>query len=56
MTLITVFIRLTAIGDEAIQTLVEEVRGHMSALFKICEAIGMLDMVGPPRVALKSSC
>ena len=33
-------------SDEAVQILIDEVRGHMSALFKICEAIGMLDMVG----------
>ncbi|KAF1965024.1 hypothetical protein BU23DRAFT_520237 [Bimuria novae-zelandiae CBS 107.79] len=32
-------------SDEAVQTLIDEVRGHMSALFKICEAIAMLDML-----------
>ncbi|KAF2441187.1 hypothetical protein P171DRAFT_419370 [Karstenula rhodostoma CBS 690.94] len=32
-------------SDEAVQTLIEEVRGHMSVLFKICEAIAMLDML-----------
>ena len=37
--------KLTVAGDEAVQILIEEVRGHMSALFKICEAIAMLDMV-----------
>lgn len=37
---------LTYTGDEAIQALIEEVRGHMSVLFKIGEAIAMLDMVG----------
>lgn len=36
---------LIVAGDEAIQDLIDEVRGHMSALFKICEAIAMLDMV-----------
>ena len=36
---------LTVTGDEAVQTLIDEVRGHMSALFKVCEAIAMLDMV-----------
>lgn len=36
---------LTYIGDEAVQGLIEEVRGYMSQLFKICEAIAMLDMV-----------
>jgi DNA mismatch repair protein MSH4 len=40
--------QLTGAGDEAVQTLIEEVRGHMSALFKICEAIAMLDMVSSP--------
>ncbi|KAF2876499.1 muts domain V-domain-containing protein [Massariosphaeria phaeospora] len=32
-------------SDEAVQVLIEEVRGHMSMLFKICEAIAMLDML-----------
>lgn len=32
-------------SDEAVQALIEEVRGHMSQLFKICEAIAMLDMI-----------
>ncbi|KAK3197092.1 hypothetical protein GRF29_1536g554834 [Pseudopithomyces chartarum] len=32
-------------SDNAIQSLIEEVRSHMSVLFKICEAIGMLDML-----------
>ncbi|KAF2786890.1 hypothetical protein K505DRAFT_258914 [Melanomma pulvis-pyrius CBS 109.77] len=32
-------------SDEAVQTLIEEIRGHMSILFKICEAIAMLDMI-----------
>ncbi|KAF2280678.1 uncharacterized protein EI97DRAFT_367992 [Westerdykella ornata] len=31
--------------DEAVQGLIEEVRGYMSQLFKICEAIAMLDMI-----------
>lgn len=33
-------------GDQAVATLIEEVRSHMSILFKICEAIALLDMVG----------
>ncbi|PSN60591.1 hypothetical protein BS50DRAFT_604577 [Corynespora cassiicola Philippines] len=33
------------IGDNAVQSLIEEVRIHMSPLFKICEAIAMLDML-----------
>ncbi|KAF2649594.1 hypothetical protein K491DRAFT_668687 [Lophiostoma macrostomum CBS 122681] len=32
-------------SDEAIQALIEGARGHMSILFKICEAIAMLDMI-----------
>lgn len=32
-------------SDEAVQALIQEVRGHMSVLFKICEAIAMLDML-----------
>ncbi|KAF2759205.1 hypothetical protein EJ05DRAFT_510051 [Pseudovirgaria hyperparasitica] len=32
-------------SDKAIQDLIEELRGHMSILFKICEGISMLDMV-----------
>ncbi|KAF2266399.1 hypothetical protein CC78DRAFT_559437 [Lojkania enalia] len=32
-------------SDEAIQALIEEVRGQMSILFKICESIAMLDMI-----------
>ncbi|KAF1996096.1 DNA mismatch repair protein-like protein muts [Amniculicola lignicola CBS 123094] len=32
-------------SDEAVQVLIEEVRGQMSILFKICESIAMLDMI-----------
>lgn len=32
-------------GDQAIENLINEVRCHMSILFKICEAIALLDMV-----------
>jgi DNA mismatch repair protein MSH4 len=32
-------------SDELVQELTEEVRGHMSVLFKICESIAMLDMI-----------
>ncbi|KAF2744082.1 hypothetical protein M011DRAFT_489176 [Sporormia fimetaria CBS 119925] len=32
-------------SDEAVQGLIEDVRGNMSQLFKICEAIAMLDMI-----------
>ncbi|KAK3718865.1 MutS protein msh4 [Vermiconidia calcicola] len=32
-------------SDKAIQELISNVREHMSILFKICEAIGMLDML-----------
>ncbi|XP_014552268.1 hypothetical protein COCVIDRAFT_41517 [Bipolaris victoriae FI3] len=33
-------------GDEAVGDLTEQVRSHMSILFKVCEAVAMLDMVG----------
>ena len=33
------------LGDQAIDTLVEAIRGHMSVMFKICEAVGLLDMI-----------
>ena len=33
------------LSDKAIQTLIEEIREHMSKLFKICEAIALLDML-----------
>jgi len=36
---------LTALGDQAVENLIEEVRSHMSIMFKICEAVGLLDMV-----------
>jgi hypothetical protein len=36
---------LTETGDQAVGDLIEEVRGHMSLMFKICEAIALLDMV-----------
>lgn len=36
---------LTFQGDQAVATLIEEVRTHMSIMFKICEAIALLDMV-----------
>lgn len=32
-------------GDQAIDSLIEAVRGHMSVMFKICEAVGLLDMI-----------
>jgi DNA mismatch repair protein MSH4 len=32
-------------SDDVVQALIEEVRGYMSQLFKICEAISMLDML-----------
>ncbi|KAF1832898.1 hypothetical protein BDW02DRAFT_624773 [Decorospora gaudefroyi] len=31
-------------SDEAVEVLIEEVRSHMSIMFKICEAIALLDM------------
>ncbi|OAL53212.1 hypothetical protein IQ07DRAFT_561832 [Pyrenochaeta sp. DS3sAY3a] len=32
-------------SDQAVEGLIEEARSHMSVLFKICEAIALLDMV-----------
>ncbi|CAN9097875.1 unnamed protein product [Alternaria alternata] len=32
-------------GDEAVEALIDKVRSHMSIMFKICEAVAMLDMV-----------
>ncbi|ORY11225.1 DNA mismatch repair protein muts [Clohesyomyces aquaticus] len=32
-------------SDEAVQALIENIRGQMSILFKICESIAMLDMI-----------
>jgi len=46
---------LKSAGDEAVQILLQEVRKHMSALFKICEAIGMLDMVGYAQLNLNAT-
>ncbi|KAB2100972.1 MutS 4 [Alternaria gaisen] len=31
--------------DEAVETLIDKVHSHMSIMFKICEAVAMLDMV-----------
>ncbi|KAI9772293.1 MAG: MutS protein msh4 [Geoglossum simile] len=33
-------------GDKTIQELIENIRGEISALFRICEGVAMLDMVG----------
>lgn len=32
-------------SDKVVQELIADVRGHLSGLFKICESIGMLDMI-----------
>ncbi|OAG21112.1 hypothetical protein CC77DRAFT_987905 [Alternaria alternata] len=32
-------------SDEAVEALIDKVRSHMSIMFKICEAVAMLDMV-----------
>ncbi|KAH7077239.1 muts domain V-domain-containing protein [Paraphoma chrysanthemicola] len=32
-------------SDQAVEHLIEEVRGYMSILFKICEAVALLDMI-----------
>ncbi|KAF2854803.1 DNA mismatch repair protein-like protein MutS [Plenodomus tracheiphilus IPT5] len=32
-------------SDQAVEDLIEEVRSHMSVMFKICEAVSMLDMI-----------
>ncbi|KAJ4380241.1 MutS protein msh4 [Didymella sp. IMI 355093] len=32
-------------SDQAVDSLIEAVRSHMSVMFKICEAIGLLDML-----------
>ena len=34
-----------SLGDEAVEALIDKVRSHMSIMFKICEAVAMLDMV-----------
>lgn len=36
---------LPHLGDEAVESLIEGVRCHMSTMFKICEAVALLDMV-----------
>jgi hypothetical protein len=36
-------------GDQAVEDLIEEVRSHMSIMFKICEAVALLDMVSRHR-------
>lgn len=33
------------LSDGVVQALIEEIRGQMSVLFKICESIAMLDMI-----------
>ncbi|KAK8244011.1 DNA mismatch repair protein MutS [Phyllosticta capitalensis] len=33
------------LSNKAVQRLIEAVRGHMATLFKVCESIGMLDMI-----------
>lgn len=42
----TEFRLLTVKGDEAVQNLIQDLREHMSVLFKICEAVAMVDMLG----------
>ncbi|KAH3916053.1 hypothetical protein HBI56_038590 [Parastagonospora nodorum] len=32
-------------SDQAVENLIEEVRSHMSIMFKICEAVALLDMI-----------
>lgn len=32
-------------SDKAVHILIEQIRGHMSVLFKVCESIAMLDML-----------
>ncbi|KAJ4411101.1 MutS protein msh4 [Didymella pomorum] len=32
-------------SDQAVGSLIEAVRGHMAVMFKICEAVGLLDMI-----------
>jgi DNA mismatch repair protein MSH4 len=39
------FFVLMLSGDQAVEDLIEEVRCHMSIMFKICEAVALLDMV-----------
>jgi DNA mismatch repair protein MSH4 len=43
--ILSAFLLLTIPGDQAVENLIEEVRSHMSIMFKICEAVGLLDMV-----------
>ncbi|KAF2831995.1 DNA mismatch repair protein MutS [Ophiobolus disseminans] len=33
------------VGDQTVENLIEEVRSHMSIMFKICEAVALLDMI-----------
>ncbi|KAJ5064734.1 muts domain V-domain-containing protein [Bipolaris maydis] len=37
-------------SDEAVEDLTEQVRSHMSILFKVCEAVAMLDMATQPQL------
>jgi DNA mismatch repair protein MSH4 len=46
---------LTSPGDQAVEALIEEVRSHMSIMFKICEAIALLDMVRISQLHLSST-
>lgn len=32
-------------GDAAVQDLIDNIREHVPAMFKVCEAIAMLDMI-----------
>lgn len=32
-------------SDQTIQTLIDDIRGEISALFKVCESIAMMDMI-----------
>ncbi|KAF2710446.1 hypothetical protein K504DRAFT_481523 [Pleomassaria siparia CBS 279.74] len=36
---------IVLMSDDSVQALIEEIRSHMSILFKICEAVAMLDMI-----------
>jgi len=36
--------RLISTGDTAVQDLIDDIREHVPAMFKVCEAIAMLDM------------
>jgi len=37
--------RLIPPGDAAVQDLIDDIREHVPAMFKVCEAIAMLDMI-----------